>query len=87
MVFAGIREDSVEKARRSAQYKDAYATIGSVVGEIPLSEAVQGCKGIITPSQPAKASVKNTVSNTAGHTVSKSISKSVRNRVRDSVRK
>lgn len=66
-LFAGFREDSLEKARGSAQYQDAYKTIGSVVSEIPLPEAVQGCKAIITASKPTQASGKNTAGNTAGH--------------------
>lgn len=96
--FAGIRSDSIEKIRASAQYKDAYAQIGSVVGELPSSEAVQGCKSLLATGTPAKASAKNAGSNTGGQTGSTTgghtgsptnghTVKSVGNRVKDSVRK
>jgi hypothetical protein len=92
LLFAGIREDGLEKARRSTQYKNAYTTITSVVGEIPLPEAVQGCKDIIASAAPAKASGKNPVSgntggNTPGHTAGHTPGKSVGNRAKDNVRK
>lgn len=67
-LFAGIREDGLEKARVSSQYKNAYATIGSAVNEIPLAEAIQGCKDIIATASPAKASGKSPAGNTSGNT-------------------
>ena len=86
IVFAGIREDGLEKARASSQYQSAYATLASVLGEIPLPEAVQGCKGLLPAGAPAKASgkppvstpVSNNTGNSSGHPVGKSTSQKPR---------
>jgi hypothetical protein len=91
-LFAGIREDSLETARGNSQYKNAYATIGSAIGQIPLPEAVQGCKDIIATASPAKASGKSPAGNTSGnnapaHTSGHGASKGFGERVKETVRK
>jgi len=95
-LFAGIREDGLEKARGSSQYKNAYTTFESAVSKIPPAEAVQGCKALIATTAPVKASGKTPPSDatgktpghptTPGHTTSPGGTKDVGKRAKGSVR-
>jgi hypothetical protein len=67
-LFAGIREDGLEKARGSSQYKNAYSTMETTVGRIPPAEALKGCKDLIAAASPAKGSGKTPPSNPSGKT-------------------
>lgn len=47
LLLKGMSDRSVDEARRSEQYEQAKQIIESVLSELPMSDAVEACKGII----------------------------------------